>query len=232
MRSATRPALMLFACTVSRPLLAQGGPVVIAVLPFEDRGSYGQDKQVFRALELGIPATLESELRGHPGLRLAERSRIAQAVSKEPADHSTRLDAATAAKVGKQLGARYAVTGSFADFYGKLRLDARVVDAESGQILKVVSNNDPKLQDRADLYRIIQMVAHRVLEVTSPEALRSGVDSERAVIPTEAITQFSLGLLYESQGDKSKAGEHYQRALSSYPDYPDAQEGLRRLRSS
>jgi len=232
MRSAVPPALMLLACSVTPPLSAQGGAVVIAVLPFEDRGSYGQDKEIFRALELGIPATLESDLSGHPGLRLVERSRVAQAGPREPGGRTGQVDAATAAQVGKQLGARYTVTGSFADFYGKLRLDARVVDVESGQILKVVSNNDPKLQDRADLYRIIQMVAHRVLEVTSPEALRPGSDSERAVIPTDAITQFSLGLLYESQGDKVKAGEHYQRALSSHPNYREAQEGLRRIRSS
>jgi TolB-like protein len=232
MRSGAGAGLMLLACTATPPLSAQAGPVVVAVLPFEDRGSYGQDKEVFRALELGIPATLESELRGHPGLRVVERSQVAQARPKQPVARSGQLDAATAAKVAKQLGARYAVTGSFADFYGKFRLDARVVDAESGQILKVVSNDDPRRQDRADLYRIIQMVAHRVLEVTSPDALRPGADSEGAVVPTEAITQFSLGLLYETQGNKSQAAEHYQRALSTHPNYPDAQEGLRRSRSS
>jgi tetratricopeptide (TPR) repeat protein len=125
------------------------------------------------------------------------------------------------------------VTGNFADFYGKFHLDARVVDTESGQILKVVSNDDPKLQDRADLYRIIQMVAHRVLDVASPDALRSTkTESDRIVIPTEAISQFSLGLLYETQGDKTRAGEHYQRALTRYPDYPDAEAGMRRVRGS
>jgi TolB-like protein len=206
--------------------------VTIAVFPFGDGGSYGQDKEVFRALTLGIPATLMSELSGHAALRMAESSRILQALQKEQSPNS-RIDAATAARVGKQVGARYAVTGNFADFYGKFHLDARVVDTESGQILKVVSNDDPKLQDRADLYRIIQMVAHRVLDVASPDALRSTKpESERIVIPTEAISQFSLGLLYETQGDKTKASEHYQRALARYPGYTDAEAGLRRVRGS
>jgi TolB-like protein len=225
--------LVALAAGVATPAVAQTGAVVIAVLPFEDRGSYGQDKEVFRALRLGIPATIASELRGHVGLRLADESRIAQALNNEKLGPNARVDAATAARIAKQVGARYAVTGNFADFYGKFRLDARVVDTESGQILKVVSNSDPKLQDRADLYRIIQMVGHQVLSETSPSALRGGVpEVEARSIPTEALTQYSLGLLYETQGDKGKASEHYQRALTAFPDYSDAREGARRVRGS
>jgi TolB-like protein len=211
--------------------VAQTGPVVIAVLPFEDRGSYGQNKEVFRALALGIPATIASELSGHRELRLADRGRIAQALRSENLGPNARVDAATAARVAKQVGARYAVTGNFADFYGRFRLDARIVDAENGQILKVVSNSDPKLQDRADLYRIIQIVNHKVLAEASPAALR-GAEAEERAISTEALTRYSLGLLYESQGDKNKAGEYYQSALTALPDYSDAREGLRRVRGS
>lgn len=211
------------------PAAAQTRQVVIAVLPFEDRGSYGQDKEVFRALALGIPATLVSELSGHSELRLADRNRVAQALQSQGLGPNARVDAATAAKVGKQVGARYAVTGNFADFYGKLRLDARVIDTDNGQIVKVVSNDDPRLQDRADLFRIIQMVAHKVLAETTGEAPRGG-NNEPGIIPTDALSQYSLGLLYETRGDKGKAGEHYQRALSAFPDYRDAREGLQRVR--
>lgn len=218
-------ALVAFAAS---PAMAQTKQVVMAVLPFEDRGSYGQDKEVFRALTLGIPATLVSELSEHPELRLADRNQVAQALQSQGLGPNARVDAATAAKVGKQVGARYAVTGNFADFYGKFRLDARVVDTENGQIVKVVSNDDPRLQDRADLFRIIQMVAHRVLAEATGQAPRGG--TEPAIIPTEALSQYSLGLLYESQGDKAKAVEHYQRALSAYPNYPDAAAGMQRVR--
>ena len=210
------------------PAAAQTRPVVIAVLPFEDRGSYGQDKEVFRALALGIPATLVSELSGHSELRLVDRNRVAQALQSQDLGPNARVDAATAAKIGKQVGARYAVTGNFADFYGKFRLDARIVDTDNGQIVKVVSNDDPRLQDRADLFRIIQMVAHRVLAEATGQPPRGG--AEPAIIPTEAISQYSLGLLYETQGDKAKAGEHYQRALSAFPNYPDAREGAQRVK--
>jgi TolB-like protein len=209
---------------------AQTTPTVIAILPFEDRGSYGQDKEVFRALTLGIPAVLANELRGHANLRLADRNKVAQALRGQGLGANAQVDAATAARVANQVGARYAITGSFADFYGTFRLDGRIVDAETGQILRVVTNNDPKLQDRADLYRIIQMVAHKTLAEVSPAALRSGSpQAEMRSIPTPALTQYSLGMLYEHQGDRKKASEHYDQALTVLPDYPEAKEGLRRM---
>lgn len=224
-------ALALALAGVISPLRPATAQTVIAILPFEDRGSYGQDKEVFRALAVGIPAALASELRGHSNLRLADPTQVAEAVKAQGLGPNAQVDAATAARVAKQVGARYAITGNFADFYGTFRLYGRVVDAESGQILRVVSNNDPKVQSREDLYRIIQTVAHKMLAEVSPSALRSGSpQAEMRTIPTPALTQYSLGLLYEGQGDKKKATEHYDQALTALPDYPEAREGLRRVR--
>ena len=220
-------AIVLAVSMDSRELPAQVRPVTIAILPFEDRGSFGQDKETFRALRLGIPATIAGELRGHSELRLAEPTRVKQALDQQQGSVE-RIDAATAARVGKEVGARYAITGSFADFYGKFRLDARIVDAESGQILKVVSNSDPTMQDRKDLYRIVRRVGHKVLAEAS--AGSEPQEREGQVIPTEALTQFSLGLLSESRGDSGGAARHYNQALSTFPNYPDARDALQRVR--
>jgi TolB-like protein len=222
--------LVATAAMARTAIAQQSGPVVIAVLPFEDRGSYGQDKEAFRALELGIPATFAAELSRHPRIRVADRARIRQAVQAQNLGPNARVDAATAAKVGSEAGARYAVTGNFADFYGKFRIDARVVDVENGQILKVVSNSDPNLQDRADLSRIIQNLAEKVLAAVNLPAAGNVPGPRPGTVPTDALTQYSLGLLYESQGDKAKAGEHYQRALTALPDYQAAREGMQRVR--
>ena len=214
-------------------LRAQTGPVVVAILPFEDRGSYGQDKEIFRALRLGIPATIAAELSGHPELRLADPQRVARVLRGQNLEAGGRLDAATAARAGKEAGARFAISGNFADFYGKFRLDVRIVDVESGQIVKVVSNDDPRLQDRTDLYRIVQTVGHKVLAAAGGSGARprSGPSEDR-VIPTGALTEYSLGLLYESESDRDKAAQHFNQALSIYPDYPEARAGARRVRGS
>lgn len=222
------PALV--ALSGQHELLAQNRPVTIAILPFEDRGSYGQDKEIFRALRLGIPATIAGELSGHPELRLADPQRVARALKGQNRDAAGRLDAATAARIGKEAGARYAITGNFADFYGKFSLDARVVDVETGQIVRVVTNDDPGLQDRANLYRIVQTVGHKVLAAAGAVGGPGAADRENRVIPTDALTDYSLGLLYESRGDKAKAAQHYNQALSTFPGYSEARDGAQRVR--
>jgi TolB-like protein len=222
--------LTLLRVGVSSPAEAQNQPVVVAILPFQDLGSYGQDKEVSRALQLGIPATIAGELANHPELRLADPARVDRAF-RSGLDATTRVDAATAARLGKEAGARYAITGSFADFYGKIRLDARVVDSESGEILKIVSN-DPSQSDRSQLYRIIQSVGHKVLAACNPGASApSASANETRSIPTDALTEYSLGLLSERSGDRSRAVQHYQKALGTFSDYPDAKAALARVQS-
>ncbi len=203
--------------------------ITIAVLPFEDRGSYGQDKEVFRALEVSIPTMLGTELAKHPRVRVADRARVEAALKAENLAPNGRVDAATASRVGTGAGARYVVTGNFADFYGKFRIDARVVDVGSGQIIKVVSNSAPELQDRAEMSRIMQDIAAKILTAASLSA-SGGSPGGRSEVPADAVTQYSLGLMYEKEGDRAKAAEHYQRALTAYPEYAEARDGMQRLR--
>jgi TolB-like protein len=225
------PCYLLAALAPTQTALAQN-TVTVAILPFQDRGSYGQDKETFRALQLGIPATIASELRGHSELRLADADRVLRALPSPQVSAPTGLDAATAARVGKEVGARYAITGSFADFYGKIRLDARIIDTETAQIVKVVSN-DPRQDDRSQLYRIIQAVGHKVLAAASPAGGSSTVgQNEERSIPTDALLQYSLGLLSKREGNTATARQHFERALAIFPDYPEAREALARVRSS
>jgi TolB-like protein len=210
------------------PLPAQDARPGFALLPFENSGSYGQDKEVFEAFELGIPAMLSSVLAGNPGVRVADAGAVRRAMEGRKLGGARRVDAGSAADVAKAAGVRYVVTGSFADFYGKFRINARVVDAQSGEILKVVSNDDPKLQDRAQLSAILAAVGQKILAAAG--VVGGPVKTPPAA--TEALTDFSRGLLWESRGDRGKAGEAFQRALAAAADFPEAREGLRRVRGS
>ena len=138
------------------------------------------------------------------------------------------VDAASAAQIAKATGARYAVTGSFADFYGKFRVNARLVDATTGEIVKVVSNDDPKLQDRAQLAAIVQTVSEKITSAAGLPPYPAG--SAPAAIPTDAITAYSRGLLHEGRGDRARASEFYQRALTAFPQFEEARDALARVR--
>ena len=137
----------------------------IAVLPFENGGSYGQDKENFEALEKGIAGMLISELAQNPAARVVDRSETQRLLDEQNLGKDGRVDAATAAKIGKLVGARYMVMGDFIDFYGKFRVDARIVNVETSEIVKVVTN-DPKLQKREELFKILQSVSEKLMAET------------------------------------------------------------------
>jgi TolB-like protein len=232
MRGSKRSTMMLAALALAWPLHAQNASPAVAVLPFENTGSYGQDKENFDALEIGLPAVLGTILAAHPGVRVVDRAAVHEAMDHSQVGADRRLDAAAATRVAKAAGARYAVTGSFADFYGKFRINARVVDAQTGEILKVVSNEDPKLQDRAQLSAILQLVGERIVQALGLPPYPADVAARRREVPTEALTDYSRGLMFEARGERAKAAEAFQRALSAYPDYPEARDGLQRVKGA
>jgi TolB-like protein len=220
---------LLAAAVLAAPLAAQDAQPVIAVLPFENTGSYGQDKEAFEALEVGLPQILAGTLAAHPAARVVPPARLREALAQQKLGEAHRVDAASATEVAKAAGARYAVTGSFADFYGKFRINARVVDAQSGQIIKVVSNDDPKLQDRAQLGAIVQVVADRIAGAIGLAPFPPDVAARRGGLPPDALTEFSRGLMLESRGDRAAAAEAYRRAVGAAPDFGEARDGLQRV---
>jgi TolB-like protein len=216
--------------TLASSAAAQDTRPGIAVLPFENGGSYGQDKENFEALQKGIPAMLLSELSKNPAARLVDRSQTQEILKEQDLGKDGRVDANTAAKVGKLVGARYVIMGSFIDFYGKFRVDARIVNVETSEIMKVVTN-DPSLQKREDLFKIIQSVSDKIMTDTKLPPLPTDVAkaAKSRVVPTEALTYYSRALLYQDRGDNAKAAEYYKRAIDVFPDYAEAQEGLKKV---
>ena len=216
------------------PAAAQDTRPGIAVLRFGNGGSYGKDREEFEALRKGIAAMLISELAQNPGVRLVDRAETQRLLDEQGLAVAERVDKETAAKIGKMVGARYMITGSFIDLYGDFRIDGRLINVETGEIMKVV-RNDPKLHDRRDMFRMIQSVAEGIMAGTKLPALPASSASARAPakqVPTEALAFFSRALLYQDRGDKAKAIDYYQKALEVFPDYTEASEGLKRVRGS
>ena len=202
----------------------------IAVLPFTNGGSYGQAKEDFDALERGIAGMMISELQRNPAARVVERDQITQLLSEQNLGAQGRVDSATIARVGKVTGARYMVMGTFIDFYGDFRLDARLVNVETSEIVKVESDR----MQRDHLFDIIRTVAARLMKDTNLPPLPRQASDQRTnrQIPTEALTFYSKALLFQDRGQKDKAAEMYQRALAVFPEYTEAQQGLQRMKNS
>jgi TolB-like protein len=219
--------LALAAVLVAPALRAQDTRPGIAVLPFENGGSYGQDKENFEALQQGIPGMLISELGQNPAARVVDRDRIQTLISEQDLGKDGRVDANTAAKIGKLVGARYMITGTFVDLYGRFRTDARIIDVETSEIIKTVKSEGK----REELFKLIQGLSEKLMAETKLPPLPSQVSQavKARNVPTEALTYYSRALLYQDRGDKTKAAEFFRKATEIFPNYAEAQEGLKKL---
>lgn len=202
----------------------------IAVLPFENGGSYGQDKENFDALERGIAGMIISELAANPAARVVEREEIQRILDEQNLGTSGRADPQTAARVGKIVGARYMVLGTFIDFYGDFQVNVRLVSVETSEVVKAESER----AQRDHLFDIIKNVSTKLMrDANLPPLSREAADERQSrQVPTEALTYYSRALLYQDRGQTERAVEMYNRALSVFPDYTEAKEGLQRVQRS
>jgi TolB-like protein len=202
----------------------------IAVLPFNNGGSYGQGKEDFDALERGIAGMMISELAQNPAARVVERQDVQRLVDEQNLGAQGRLDPQTASRIGKLVGARYMVMGTFVDFYGDFRVDVRLVNSETGEVVKTESER----MQREHMFDIIRTIAARLMKDANLPALQRPAGDQRMgrQVPTEALTYYSRALLYQDRGQKDKAVEMFNRALAIFPDYAEAQEGLQRAQRS
>lgn len=233
-----RSILALLVLAVGWPVLVGPGAEArgqdtrpgLAVFPFNNGGSYGQDKENFDALEKGIAGMLISELSANPAVRVVEREALQRLLEEQNLGAAGRVDPQTAARIGKIVGARYVVLGNFIDFYGDFRVDVRLVSVETSEIVKTVAER----MQRDHLFDILRGVATRLMKDANLPPLPKPIQEQRMSrqVPTEALTYYSRALLFQDRGQKEKAVEMYNRALAVFPEYTEAQEGLQRAQRS
>jgi TolB-like protein len=190
----------------------------VAVLPFENGGSYGPDSQDLEAL---------SELAQNSQLRVVERGQLRALMEEQDLGASGRVEPGTAAELGRLVGARYMILGVFIDLFSDFRMDARIVDVETGEILSSQTVRD----DRARIYDLLVEMAGKVTEGADLPPLTREIRQEREAreVPAEAVILYSRAQTYEDFGDRTRAVEVYRRIVQEFPQMTEAQEALRQL---
>jgi hypothetical protein len=92
---------------------------------------------------------------------VVERERLALALQELKLGSSVLVDEATRLRIGKIVGAKYLVFGAFMVFRGTMRLDLRLVETETGAILKAVEKTTESM-DPLDWMREAREAAQRL----------------------------------------------------------------------
>ena len=200
----------------------------IAVMTFDNGGSNSADREAMDGLQVGLQQMVLTELAQNGQLRIVDRGRLKDLLAEQDLGASGRVDAGTAAKIGKLIGARYMIFGSFMDWNGDMTLTARIDDGETGELVKTVRVHDKD----ANLYDLVVKLADEVPKGVNLPALPKEALEQRQSrkVPTEALTLYSRALLYQDRGDTAKATELYNKAISVFPEYTEAKDALQQMK--
>lgn len=86
--------------------------------------------------DLGGPLRdmLTTDLKEVKNLTMVDRQALEKVLSEQQLNNSKSFDPATATKIGKLLGAEVIITGTYFEFFGSLRVDAKFISVETGEI--------------------------------------------------------------------------------------------------
>jgi TolB-like protein len=219
-RSTLSAMLVVALCTLGgRDAVAAQPPdrrPVLAVLDFTN--SSLQDHELYHPFSIGIAGMLLSELRRNPNIELVERERLRQVLDEIEFNATDRVDAATAVRAGRILGAHHMLFGVFViDRRGNLRIDARAVSVETSRVEHVETVED----DADNLLRAVRQLGTRLtqsLSLPAPPSDRPSEDFESAQRGQMlANLKYARAMLEEDRANVQRAVELYCEFLSDSP---------------
>ena len=195
---------------------AQSG---VSVGGFETDGSVGLDRADYTALGRALSALLSGQLGDRTTATVVP-------INTAPGSRPGRVDVGAARTAAQAAGAKLLVVGSLLDQYGDIQVEARVIDAVTGEPIAVV-RGDPALARRESLADAIVSLADQLGEQQGLGS-RGGEAASRA-LPITALIHFGRGLGLEDSGDRSGAAAEYRQAVAAAPGFNEAQVALRRV---
>jgi len=214
---------LVLALGLSSPAAADRLPTV-AVLYFD----YDGKSEELTVLRKGLTQMLVSDLSDVDGVDLVERGRLQDLLEEQDLARSKRFDKSTALRVGKLLGARFLVLGRYFDLLGTLRVDARVVEVETGRVVRGVGGSG-KMDDFLAVEQKLAGDLRGVLASALPPPPKDRPrpkkkrPKKKAKAPkrlkASTAVRYSRALDASDRGDAAVAKKELEAVLEEQPDF-------------
>jgi TolB-like protein len=218
---------LLIALSLLAPSAAAAAKPTVAILYFDYQG---KDEQM-GMLRKGLAQMLISDLSGSDRFQIVERDRLQEILDELKLAQSNQIDKSSAAKIGKLLGARYMVMGGYFDLMGTLRVDARVVEVETGKVIRSIGSNS-----KPDQFLDLQQKLSGELDSVLGNELKAGPGAparQRPKAPKQlrvsTATKYSEALDAIDKKDAATAKKKLKEVLEEQPDFSLAQIDLKSL---
>jgi TolB-like protein len=191
----------------------------IAVLYFDNNSL--MQKEAYEPLREGLCDMLITDLSKVSALSVVEREKLDKLMAEIALGQTGVVDESTAPQVGKQLGAQVLVLGGYIRDAGKkIRIDARFVRVETGEVLKaeeITGNADQIfLLVRKLCYKITDQLGARLSDAEKKEIESGGKFS------ADALCAYAQGLASLDAKDTVAARASFEKAVSLSPGFTKA----------
>jgi TolB-like protein len=205
-------------------------------------GAIGKEHADMQPLSLGLADMMITELSNNPNIRVVERDRLTKLMEEQNLGAGDRVDANTAARMGRILGAGHVIIGSYVtDPKGRMRMDVRAVNVETtgiehtetitdktDNVLDIVANLAAKMNKGMKLPALEKRTA-----MAKPARNEDGGAAEASAkkVPFQAVMLYSRGLAARDNGKNDEATQLFKASLAKFPDYDAPKKALKALES-
>jgi TolB-like protein len=206
---------------------APASPPTIAILTFD----YGGKNPALEPLREGLAQMLIADVADMGGVRVVERTRLKAILDEQKLGRSGKIDAASAARIGKLLGARFLVLGNYFDVAQSMRIDTRVVEVETGRIVRAVGASGAS----GDFLGIEQTLAGKLvgaLAAALPDLASHKADAARPAPPkvkATTVATYGRALMALDDGKNATAKTLLSAVVNEAPDFRLAKAELNAL---
>lgn len=175
----------------------------------------------------GIAETVTADMKKIEGITVIGRERIFELLRRWSVEQDEEIDETMATSIGREVGARWIVCGGYQKIGEMLRITARFVEVETGEVLKTVKI-DGQMKDIFDLQDKIVYELSRDLDLSLHSGERKGIE-EKATDVVEAYEAFVKADIELDKGSRESMEEAirlFERAIELDPKYAHAYAGL------
>jgi non-specific serine/threonine protein kinase len=175
----------------------------------------------------GIAETVTADLKKIEGITVIGRERVYETLRRWGVTQDDEVDTTMATSLGREVGARWILVGGYQKIGESLRITARVVEVNSGEIFKTVKI-DGQMADIFDLQDKIVYELSRGMDLSLRSGEREVIEQKETEV-IEAYEAFSKAEAKLMSGDSNEIEEAIKllvHAISLDPNYARAYVGL------
>ncbi len=178
----------------------------------------------YNALSKGIADMLITDLSKVKGVTIVEREKLEKLLQEIKLGQSKYFDQATAQKLGKGLGAQNILTGSFYVLDNVIRLDARLIDVQTGGVIFAEQVSGNKNNFFALHQQLANLLAKNINVPYSPDL--SGLYKAGEEVTLKEVVNYSNALELQDVGMSTDAKQILEKTIKENPKFRFAKNKL------